>query len=73
MTEINMKSLKVNRMTKEEVDKVFEYASKEILDGYMFMHHNQGYLYFKHKITRGYIEIPDWTITNPQGGNNGRS
>ena len=52
MTEINMKSLKVNRMTKEEVDKVFEYASKEILDGYMFMHHDKGYLYFKHKITR---------------------
>ena len=60
-------------MTKEEVDKVFEYASKEILDGYMFMHKANGYLYFKHKITRGYIEIPDETITNPQGGNNGRS
>lgn len=73
MTEINMKSLKVNQMTKEEVDKVFEYASKEILDGYMFMHHDKGYLYFKHTITRGYIEIPDWTITNPQGGNNGSS
>ena len=73
MTEINMKSLKVNQMSKEEVDKVFEYASKEILDGYMFMHHDKGYLYFKHIITRGYIEIPDKQTAYPQGGNNGSS
>ena len=60
-------------MTDQEVHKAFEYASKEILDGYMFMHQANGYLYFKHKVTRDYIEIPDWTITNPQGGNNGKS
>jgi hypothetical protein len=52
---------------------VFEYASKEILNGYMFMHRANGYLYFKHKVTRGYIEIPDKEIAYPQGGNNGRS
>jgi len=60
-------------VTEHDIDEVFEYASKEILNGYMFMHRANGYLYFKHKITRGYIEIPDWTITNPQGGNNGSS
>ena len=58
-------------MTEQELKEVFEYASKEILNGYMFMHKANGYLYFKHKVTRDYIEIPDWTITNPQGGNNG--
>ena len=46
-------------MTEQELKEVFEYASKEILNGYMFMHKANGYLYFKHTITRGYIEIPD--------------
>ena len=59
--------------TEHDIDEVFEYASKEILNGYMFMHRANGYLYFKHKVTRGYIEIPDKEIAYPQGGNDGRS
>ena len=60
-------------VTEHDIDEVFEYASKEILNGYMFMHRANGYLYFMHKVTRGYIEIPDKEIAYPQGGNNGRS
>ena len=60
-------------VTEHDIDEVFEYASKEILNGYMLMHRANGYLYFKHKVTRGYIEIPDKEIAYPQGGNNGRS
>ena len=60
-------------VTEHDIDEVFEYASKEILNGYMFMHRANGDLYFKHKVTRGYIEIPDKEIAYPQGGNDGRS
>lgn len=60
-------------VTEHDIDEVFEYASKEILNGYMFMHRANGYLYFKHKVTRGYIEIPDKEIAYPQGGKDGRS
>ena len=60
-------------VTEHDIDEVFEYASKEILNGYMFKHRANGYLYFKHKVTRGYIEIPDKEIAYPQGGNDGRS
>ena len=59
--------------TEQDIEEVFEYASKEILNGYMFMHKANGYLYFKHTVTRGYIEIPDKELAYPQGGNNGSS
>ena len=59
--------------TDQDIEEVFEYASKEILTGNMFMHKANGYLYFKHTVTRGYIEIHDKEIAYPQGGNNGRS
>ena len=45
--------------TDKEVNNIFNYASDEILHGYMFMGHSKdGNLNFKHKITRQYIEIP---------------
>ena len=37
--------------TEQDIEEVFEYASKEILNGYMFMHKANGYLYFKHTVT----------------------
>ena len=52
-------------MTDEELKDIFVYASKEILEGYMFMHRANGYLYFKHRITRGYIEMPDKELAYP--------
>ncbi len=52
-------------MTEKEVKEAFEYASKEIKESYMLMHKANGYLYFKHKVTRGYIEIPDKEIAYP--------
>jgi len=48
-------------MNQEIVKKVFDYASKELYECFMFMGRVDGCLQFKHKLTRQYISIPDWT------------
>jgi hypothetical protein len=45
-------------MNKQEIKEAFEYANKEILQGYMLMVKDNGYLHFKHKLTGEYIRIP---------------
>ena len=45
-------------MNQQELKEAFEYASEEILQGYMLMSKDNGYLHFKHKLTREYIRIP---------------
>jgi|TARA_R110000851_G_scaffold49110_1_gene118245 hypothetical protein len=44
-------------MKQEEIKSIFNQAIKEIKDFYMFMHKENGYIYFKHKLTREYIKI----------------
>ena len=45
-------------MNQQEIKEAFEYASEEILQGYMLMSKDNGYLHFKHNLTREYIRIP---------------
>ena len=64
-----LKSMENNQMNQQEIKEAFEYASEEILQGYMLMSKDNGYLHFKHKLTREYIRIPTkeslYPKTNP--------
>ena len=53
-----LKDMENNQMNQQEIKEAFEYASEEILQGYMLMSKDNGYLHFKHKLTREYIRIP---------------
>ena len=64
-----LKGMENNQMNQQEIKEAFEYASEEILQGYMLMSKDNGYLHFKHKLTREYIKIPTkeslYPKTNP--------
>ena len=45
-------------MTKEKVNKIFDYCIDELKYMFMFMHSDKDYHYFKHQLTREYIKIP---------------
>ena len=45
-------------MTKQKVNKIFNYCIDELKYMFMFMHSDKDYHYFKHQLTREYIKIP---------------
>jgi|TARA_B100002051_G_C16629211_1_gene582341 hypothetical protein len=49
--------MKSNLVTREDVQKTFNDAFKQMKNYYMLMDVDDQYYYFKHKLTRQYIKI----------------